>query len=355
MDDLIKMELCEIAEVPVEEKPSLVMSDGTLMCPSCDYTFKTNLQLTTHIGKKHKKGKMACSFNDCDKTSNFRCDLKKHMRVHLGTTKTCFRCGKIFQSASGRRFHEKKSACESILKDPLNTELNYVRIYKDKEKGKGKDKHNNQFKDKDPISRYEVNEINREEDLETTVKLSVISGDNLKNENDNVLKKEQSSQKCEGDPVKMNQTETGIIELIQSLSKRGVVAFPKADKTIPKEDKIFPKADKMSANEPKKDNFSNNVLEENCEEDVKADIKDEIKEEYMVGLETDRHIFYNNGNPIGMCKWKSNKRYLKLDILLKVLMHFSVDSIQSYLCSSMKNYLQVYFATNADVMCTLTT
>merc|ERR1711989_165215 len=80
---------------PVEAKASLVMSDGTLMCPSCD------------------------------KTSNFKSDLTKHMRVHLGTTKTCFRCENIFQTAIERRTHEKKHACEAVLKDPLNTfELN---------------------------------------------------------------------------------------------------------------------------------------------------------------------------------------------------------------------------------------
>ena len=53
--------------------------------------------------------------HDWDKTLNFRWDMKKHMRVHLGTTKTCFHCGNIFQTTVERRTHEKKHSCETVL------------------------------------------------------------------------------------------------------------------------------------------------------------------------------------------------------------------------------------------------
>ena len=61
--------------------------------------------------------------------------MKKHMRVHLGTTKTCFHCGNIFETTIEQRTHEKKQSCETVLKDSLNTseqseinksEVNYV-------------------------------------------------------------------------------------------------------------------------------------------------------------------------------------------------------------------------------------
>ena len=40
LDDLIKMELCEVPEVNIEEKAALVLRDGTLVCPSCTVTFR---------------------------------------------------------------------------------------------------------------------------------------------------------------------------------------------------------------------------------------------------------------------------------------------------------------------------
>ena len=40
LDDIIKMELCEVPEVNIEEKAALILTDGTLVCPSCNYTFR---------------------------------------------------------------------------------------------------------------------------------------------------------------------------------------------------------------------------------------------------------------------------------------------------------------------------
>ena len=133
LDELIKMELCEVPEVNIEEKAALVLRDGTLVCPSCndtfrwqyfmwlhevdkitlscdiisfDDTFRTNLQLNTHMEKLHM-GRLPCSYPDCEKTFKYKCNLKKHIRIHSSALKAQRNVANNVQYASKQETFQK--------------------------------------------------------------------------------------------------------------------------------------------------------------------------------------------------------------------------------------------------------
>ena len=91
---------------------------------SCDDTFRTNLQLNTHMEKQHM-GRLPCSYPDCDKTFKYKCNLKKHIRVHSSALKAQMNVANNVQYASKQKTFQKTKACEFVLRDPLTLpELN---------------------------------------------------------------------------------------------------------------------------------------------------------------------------------------------------------------------------------------
>ena len=70
-------------------------------------------------------GRLPCSYPDCDKTFKYKCNLKKHIRVHSSALKAQMNVANNVQYASKQKTFQKTKACEFVLRDPLTLpELN---------------------------------------------------------------------------------------------------------------------------------------------------------------------------------------------------------------------------------------
>ena len=289
-------------------------------------------------------GRLLCSYPDCDKTFKYKCNLKKHIRVHSSALKAQMNVANNVQYASKQKTFQKTKACEFVLRDPLTLpELNSynkatdegllidtkeqektqksicTRILKDKVKHTKKSK------------LYKQTKHSKTDPRETNLH---IQGELLKTEFSDKI---DTRVPTEAEARVIPRKNPILTKLILSLSKRGVQAFPKISAT--KNQQEIKVGQTNSVKESREDVWrdepvvGNNVLEENCTKEVKDEPKQTIKDffnddeaneekakmkEYFsddvkdlfdddikdlfddfAADDDEPHIFYHNGNPIG--------------------------------------------------------
>ena len=295
-------------------------------------------------------GRLPCSYPDCDKTFKYKCNLKKHIRVHSTALKAQMNVTNNVQYASKQKTFQKTKACESVLRDPLTLpELNSYNKTTDeglltdtKEQEKVKHPKKSKLYKQRKLLKTDPGEKNlhiqgkllkTEFSDKFDTKVPIIAEKGL------VPGKNPSIVTRKVDFPKEAQAKSApvLTKLIQSLSKRGVQAFPKISATKNQQEIKVGQANivKESREDVWRDEpvVGNNVLEENCTKEVKDNPKQTIKDffndnetneeiakikEYFnedvkdlfdddikdlfddfAADDDEPHIFYHNGNPIG--------------------------------------------------------
>ena len=297
--------------------------------------------------EKQHMGRLPCSYPDCEKTFKYKCNLKKHIRVHSSALKAQMNVANNVQYASKQKTFQKTKACEFVLRDPLTlpelnsynkaTDEGLLTDTNDQEKAlKSSCTKILHDKDKHPKKTrlYKQRKLLKTEfSVKIDKRVPIIAEKGL------VPGKNPSIVSRKAGVAKELQVKSAPIltKLILSLSKRGVQAFPKISATKNQQEiKVgqtnFVKESKedVSRDEPV---VGNNVLEENCTKEVKDEpkqtikdffnddeaneeiakikecFKDDVKDLFdddikdlfddFAADDDEPHIFYHNGNPIG--------------------------------------------------------